>query len=293
MVRRSALSHVALGVRDVAVATRFYREVFGLQPHATREDGSYLLGHGAGHHVLELHEGTGTHHFGVEVRGTSLNDVAADLHDRGVRVHEGAAGGLPTLWVQDPDGNSVELHGPIDRSGERTTDGAARPQRIDHITFGSPQVEAMVTFYVGALGMRVSDRMEDDFVWLRGDHHHHDVAIVKAPVAGLDHYSYEICSWKNVRIWCDRFAASGIPLTWGPGRHGPGNNVFLFVDDSDGHHIELSCEMELLWDEHVEYAPDARVWARSPAIGNLWGPLPTWRKDLTAEAEQATQGGVR
>ena len=46
----------------------------------------------------------------------------------------------------------------------------------------------------------------------------------------------------------------------GTGRHGPGNNLFLFFDDLDGNHIELSAEMERFFDDSADYAP--RIWKR-------------------------------
>jgi len=35
-----------------------------------------------------------------------------------------------------------------------------------------------------------------------------------------------------------------LPLEWGPGRHGPGNNLFVFVHDPEGNWIEISAELE-------------------------------------------------
>jgi len=66
-------------------------------------------------------------------------------------------------------------------------------------------------------------------------------------------------------------------VAWGPGRHGPGNNLFVFFDDPAGNHIELSAEMEKFHDDRVTYVP--RRWEPIPNSVNLWGgQLPTWRK---------------
>jgi catechol 2,3-dioxygenase len=231
--------------------------------------------------------GSGLLHFGLEIRDTGLPELYEQLLEAAASPipQLDSEGTLVALRLRDPDGNVVELHGPIDRSGERATDGGTRPQRADHITFGSPQVGAMVAFYRDVLGLRVSDRMAgDDFVWMRGGRHHHDVAVVRSLQPTLDHFSFEVCSWANLRNWCDRFAAFGVPLVWGPGRHGPGNNLFAFVDDPDGRRIELSCEMEVFWDDHVSYPRDTRVWARGGSVGNLWGPLPAWRETVMTSA---------
>jgi hypothetical protein len=65
-------------------------------------------------------------------------------------------------------------------------------------------------------------------------------------------------------------------VQWGPGRHGPGNNLFLFFDDPAGNHVELSAEMERFFDDYAQYEP--RIWNADPATVNLWGgQVPRWR----------------
>jgi hypothetical protein len=76
-------------------------------------------------------------------------------------------------------------------------------------------------------------------------------------------------------------ARRDVPLTWGPGRHGPGNNLFVMFDDPDGRHVELSCEMERFWDDLADYAEPPRRWGRTQRTVNLWGPVPPWRGDTT------------
>jgi catechol 2,3-dioxygenase len=57
-----------------------------------------------------------------------------------------------------------------------------------------------------------------------------------------------------------------IPLWWGPGRHGPGNNLFFMVEDPDGHKVEFSAELERM---PPEMAP--RTWPHEQRTLNLWG----------------------
>ncbi len=67
-----------------------------------------------------------------------------------------------------------------------------------------------------------------------------------------------------------------MPLIWGPGRHGPGNNLFVMFDDPEGNHVELSAEMERFYDDRAEYRP--RTWAVGPRTVNLWGPVADLRR---------------
>jgi len=98
---------------------------------------------------------------------------------------------------------------------------------------------------------------------------------VYAPARGLDHYAYEIADWEEIKRWSDLLWRQGIRLLWGPGRHGPGNNLFIMFPDPEGNRIELSCEMEQFYDDAVASQP--REWHDVTAALNLWGPGPTWR----------------
>jgi catechol-2,3-dioxygenase len=280
---RAALSHVGLAVEDPAAAAAFYARTLGLAASETLPDGRIRLGWGRGFHALELTPGDGLDHFGLELPDeAALGALEARLRAHAVPVRREEIGGehLPVLAFHDPDGNRVEAHGPIDRSGEHAADPGRRPIRIHHVTLASRAIAAQVAFYETVLGFRVSDRMGDVFVWLRCNQEHHTVAIVEADAPGLDHYAYEIDSWAGLKTWCDELAARDVPLTWGPGRHGPGNNLFVMFDDPAGNHVELSCEMERFWDDAAQYEP--RQWRPGPRTINLWGPAPAWRSRVAA-----------
>jgi catechol-2,3-dioxygenase len=82
----------------------------------------------------------------------------------------------------------------------------------------------------------------------------------------LDHFCFEAGEWGLIRDWSDHLAESRIPLKWGPGRHGPGNNLFLFFHDHDGNWVEISAELE-------QVTPDRPVgtWRHEERTLNSWG----------------------
>jgi catechol 2,3-dioxygenase len=273
-----ALSHVGLAVEDPPAAAAYYARTLGLAVSETLADGTIRLGWGQGFHALELTAGHGLAHFGLELSdeaGLAALESRLQAHDVPAAREELAGDHPPVLAFRDPDGHRVEAHGPVDRSGEHAADPGRRPVRVHHVTLASPAIAEQVAFYEQVLGFRVSDRMGEVFAWLRCNQEHHTVAVVEADQAGLDHYAYEIDSWACLKTWCDELAARDVPLQWGPGRHGPGNNLFVMFDDLDGNHVELSCEMERYWDDRAEYAP--RQWAPEAKTVNLWGPVPAWR----------------
>jgi catechol-2,3-dioxygenase len=275
---RARLSHVSLRVPDPERVARFYADVVGLSLAAATDDDRIRLGMGIGAHALELTEGDGLDHFALELAdAAAVEDLAARAEQQGFAVERPAIDEdhPDAVRIHDPDGTAIELHGPVDHRAEHLADPGRRPVRIDHVTMGSADVAAMVDFYVSVLGFRVSDRMGDVFVWMRSGHQHHSVAVVQAERPGLDHYAYEVGDWDDLKTWCDELAARDVPLTWGPGRHGPGNNLFIMFDDSAANRIELSCEMERFWDETATYSP--RRWRQGTKTINLWGVAPSWR----------------
>jgi catechol 2,3-dioxygenase-like lactoylglutathione lyase family enzyme len=276
---RTSLAHVALTTPDVDRMAAFYSRHMGLVLHEESVAGEHaFLGYGEGHHALELVAGaSGLHHVALEVGDDGGHEAVAEAQRRrGIAVRElGDEAG--TLEVVDPDGNVIRLLGTVSRTGEHIADAGRRPIRVQHATYSTQDMEPMVEFYEG-LGFRVSDRMGADFTWLRSTTEHHSIAITRGPVSGgLDHYSWDLAEWEDFKTWSDRLTDNGVPITWGPGRHGPGGNLFVFFDDPDGNHIELSAEMERFFDERARYEP--RVWDAAPTTVNLWGgQVPSWRR---------------
>ena len=54
-------------------------------------------------------------------------------------------------------------------------------------------------------------------------------------------------------------------MIWAPGRHGPGNNLFVFIEDLDKNWIEISAELESVIDR------ETNDWPQSPRTLNKWG----------------------
>jgi catechol 2,3-dioxygenase len=171
--------------------------------------------------------------------------------------------------VQDPEGNRMVF-------GVAETPAVSIRQRgpihgpLQHVTVTSTNMAAIEEFYV-KLGFAVSDRVRNDSgavttCFLRSNHEHHTVAIFFKSEAGLDHHSYEAGEWGTIKDWADHLGSLHVPIVWGPGRHGPGNNLFVFIKDTDGNMIEISAELEVVHDRPV------KEWKHEPYTLNMWGP---------------------
>ena len=167
----------------------------------------------------------------------------------------------------------------VDQDGHNISFGLSKPNMnaesvlngpLQHLTFSTLDVEKFVDFYVGKLGFCISDRVLHSngnlaTCFVRSNHEHHTVACFKSDRIGVDHHSYEAGEWNVIRDWCDHFASMNIELMWGPGRHGPGNNLFVFVEDPDGNWIEISAELEVIHDR------PSKDWPQEERTLNLWG----------------------
>jgi glyoxylase I family protein len=130
-IRISGLDHIVLRVGDLDRAIRFYETV--LNCHVERRlEQPKLVQLRAGVSLIDLvpasvspgaaadAAGRNMDHFAVRVDGFDAAALAAHLRQHGIEVAEvkeryGAEGYGPSLYISDPDGNTVELKGPATR----------------------------------------------------------------------------------------------------------------------------------------------------------------------------------
>ena len=169
--------------------------------------------------------------------------------------------------VEDPDKN-VLCFGVLKDKSTASLNGIHAP--LQHLTFASEDVVSFQNFYENKLGFQVTDRViknngELATCFTTSNHEHHTIACFKSSKKGMDHHSYEAGDWNHIKGWCDHFASNNIKLVWGPGRHGPGNNLFVFIEDIDGNWIEISAELETVHGRPV------KNWPQEERTLNLWG----------------------
>jgi glyoxylase I family protein len=118
------IDHVVLRVADLDRAIGFYCEVLGCSLER-RVESIDLVQLRAGGSLIDLLLGNppqgdaagNMDHFAVRIEPFDEDDLRRHLERHGVAVGEvarryGAEGQGPSLYIQDPDGNTVELKGP-------------------------------------------------------------------------------------------------------------------------------------------------------------------------------------
>lgn len=284
MVRIRRLGHVGLTVSDVATATRFYTEVWGLAVSTRGGDGAiYLRAATEDHHVLALYPGAGRalHHVAFEVMdGAALSEAEAYLRRRGVRVVEGITSsdepghGL-CLRIADPEGRTVEFFCDAQRVTPRAPAREVYPNRLTHVVLTCGDIDASYAFYTDVIGLRLSDWIEHAMVFLRCDTNHHSLALTAATKPSLQHCAYEVASVDMMMRGIDVLKRHGYECLWGPGRHGPGDNTFAYFVDPAGHIVEYTAEVQQILDE-VAWAKKKKVWRAHEAadVTGTAGPPP-------------------
>lgn len=261
------LHHLQLRSADPERLARFYADAMDMQ--SRRLDGGDWLLEGPLRRVIVTEGESRT--LGYAAFGCRDAEGLAAIRARA------EAGGVPILpspsplleggafAVRDPDGHVIAFGL-----------GAVEPPRrglrgpIQHLTLATLDPEAIERFYVDRLGFLTSDYVRDGegrivTTWMRCNHEHHTLACFRHSRIGIDHHSYEAGDWAVIKDWCDRMGDRRIPLMWGPGRHGPGNNLFVFIEDPDGNWIEISAELE------VVYGRPPTDWPHEERSLNLWG----------------------
>ncbi len=310
-VRVTRLAHVGLWVSDVPAQTRFYRQTLGFNLRATEinstsedvefEDANTFLSLGDEHHCLSLFTDTRAsasngrnpatksrlHHIAFEVdTDAELAAIAARLSQSGIELALQARDGNPemgdTLWLNDPDGNRIEISvvpddsltvPPGNNEGRRSR---LRPQALQHLAIRTIHMELMVEFYTESLGFDISDWLLRECAWLRCNNDHHTLMLMQGK-PDIDHIGYSISAGAELLLWADYLSRQQRAILWGPGRHGAGNDLFLRFADMDGVHIELSAELQQYFDRDVTTPP--RLWHSRPTALNLWGVLPSWVRE--------------
>ncbi len=155
------------------------------------------------------------------------------------------------------------------------------PERLAHINLNCRDVDATARFFEAGLGFRLADRSKL-MAFERCNADHHAVVLAEAPVDGLNHVAFLLPSWEGVMRGSGRMVDAGHPIAWGPGRHGPGDNVFAYFIDPFGIVIEYTAEVEQVAEGHVARGPSHWVWP--PGRTDQWGIAPA--KPATTKAAQ-------
>jgi catechol 2,3-dioxygenase len=275
----AALRSVALDVPDPARAESFYTQVWNLQVAQREGEAVYLRGSGGDHHLLALHAGGEVPRIRqVTLRARSaqaLQAVAEAVPRAGGRILapvgriDGPGGGIG-LKLRDPHGRIFEVvHGDVRH--EETPPEKDRPVRLTHVVLNSHDVDATQRFLGEALGFTLADRTVA-IAFMNCNSDHHTLAVGIADNDALNHIAFLMPDFESVMRGGGRMKDAGFPIQWGPGRHGPGNNLFNYFIDPFGVVIEYTAEVQQVDESYQPRGP--QDWKWPPGRFDQWGISP-------------------
>jgi catechol 2,3-dioxygenase-like lactoylglutathione lyase family enzyme len=259
-VKIKRVGHVGLTVSDLSKHAEFYTDLWGLGVTEEGKGALYLRAAEPLHHAVALYEGergaNAMDHMGLELADRAdLERAAEALTARGVEIIKpvGPAnepGRAYSMRFRDPAGLVVELFtGPetvTDDYGAR----AVKPTKVSHIVINVPDPETEALFYQDVLGFRIIDRNAIGFRFMNCNSDHHSLAFVPGEEAKIHHVAFEVADWLEICKGMYHLGEHGVPRLWGPGRHGPGNNLFAYFGDRDNNVVEYTAEVEQVDDSY-------------------------------------------
>ncbi|MCW1984702.1 UNVERIFIED_ORG: catechol 2,3-dioxygenase-like lactoylglutathione lyase family enzyme [Sphingomonas sp. R1F5B] len=265
------LRSIELALPDPAVAARFMLDIWGMAPGEVRGDTHYLRGSGSYPYLVAFEKADAEF-----VRSTTFVCTAPELAD--IRSHA-ADRRWPLIDTVSADpgageGVIVELpEGELLRFLVNTTEvepitGRDLPVKLTHIVFNSADAEASGHAVEDVLGFRVSDRTKG-MVFVRCNDSHHSTAFARAGFSSLNHIAFEMEDLDAVMRGIGRMRDHGFAPAWGPGRHGPGANVYAYYIAPFGPVIEYSTAVEKVPEDYRAGSPEDWTWP--PNRIDQWG----------------------
>jgi catechol 2,3-dioxygenase-like lactoylglutathione lyase family enzyme len=313
LVKVAGLAWLEFEKPDLDRAERFLTD-FGFTVADRTPEMLLLRGRWASTACLVVRRGPGARFIGPAFRAAAREDL-----DRLARGTGGAAmahWGGHAVELRDPSGFPVRVvygvpelpalperaplplnFGPTPVRANGTQRPARRPaeiQRLGHVVLGTTRFRAALDWYLGTLGLIVSDFLYLDgqrergpaMAFIRCDQgsvptDHHTLAMALQPRTGYVHSAYQLTDLDEVAAGGEYLRERGYRHAWGIGRHIQGSQIFDYWRDAD----------RLMFEHYT----DGDVFDSSAGPG--WAPLSVsglaqWGPRATAEFTGARDPGV-
>jgi 2,3-dihydroxy-p-cumate/2,3-dihydroxybenzoate 3,4-dioxygenase len=267
------LRSVELEVPRAEAAVQFLTGPWGLIEAGRSGSTSYLRGTGEHPYVMAVSEAASPALVSVTFSGPAaeLERVKARAKKAGLAAtpsapQPGEPGAPKGFKLAGPEGQVFRFV--TDRKPAPKIRDADRPIGLTHVPISAADADACTRFALEVLGFKLTDRTKMmDFI--RCDSTHHSLAYVRTGAPALHHMAFEMQDLDAVMRGVGRLKDAGLDPVWGPGRHGPGNNVFAYYVAPFGAVVEYTSEVERVDSRYKVGGPEDWKWP--PGRIDHWG----------------------
>ena len=279
---------VELEMPNRAAAAQFLQNPWGLIDAGTRGDTTYLRATSDQAYAIAVREAPKSAMVSTTFDGSQaeVEAVYARVQKSGLKhgvwVNEFDEPGRGAgFYVTGPEGEPYRFVAEKDKIAALPAD-RERPMQVSHVVLNTRDRETATRMMVEVFGFRLSDRTRI-MNFVRCDYTHHCVAYADNENFSLNHIAFEMVDIDAIMRGMGRLKDASCPTVWGPGRHGPGNNVFSYFVAPFGACLEYTSEVQRVGDDYRVGAPDDWKWP--PGRGDHWGIASRDNAKLIASSE--------
>ena len=257
------LRSVDLRMPQADAAAEFLESKWGLIPADSAGATRFFRGTGDHPYIFSIAESAAPGVAAVTFAGNpdEIGEAGARAARARVPMQAVAAFDVPGsgagFVVEGPEGQIYRL---ISETAKfAPLQGRDVPIQITHAVINTVDREKAERFAVDVLGFQVSDRTRH-MTFVRCNRKHHCVAYAHADFSSFNHVAFEMRDIDAVMRGFGRMRDAGVGSVWGPGRHGPGNNVFGYFIAPFGGVIEYTTEISEVGDDYKVGGPEDWKW---------------------------------
>lgn len=270
------LQSVELELPQADQACEFLRTIWRIRLVERRGKTEFLGGRGSDPYLLAVTEAEAP-----AVRSVTFSGSAAEVEAIAQRANAAGITCERAALDEPHGGDALIIRGPEDQtyrfralSNPRAARGPSpamdedTPVQLTHVVINTIDLPACEHFATDVLGFHISDRTRI-MTFVRCNRKHHCVAYAPAALPSLNHIAFEVVDVDAVMRGIGRMRDAGIACSWGPGRHGPGDNVFAYFIAPFGAVIEYTSEVSEVDDSYRVGNPQDWTWP--PGRIDQWG----------------------
>lgn len=292
------LAHVEILTPKIDESTAFFKDVIGLEESGREGDSVYLRGWGEWHYnsvQLTESDDAGLGHIGWRAWSPAhLEKAIANLEAAGAGEgwFEDSVGHGPAYRYRGPGGHMHEIFWEVteyepppgmessypDRPQRYVPRGVA-PRMIDHVTVMTADPMGDAHWYNENLGSTFTEYTTLDdadipvFAMSTNNEKSHDLGLImdRSGVEGrLHHVAFWVDTRDELHRGCDIILNQDIEIETGPGRHGMGEQEYLYFKEPGGNRVEINTGGYRL------YVPDweTRKWTPSQGSQTFYRNIP-------------------